>query len=487
MKLMLIRPPFAAEKFYTHCPEEPLGIEYLASFTNSHHEVRILDAVVEDWNNYWQGEDYPEIFFQGLDMDGLLRRISEFKPEIIGLSWPFASQDSGIELMLKTIRQYDKKIKIIVGGPRPSASPKETLQKYKDIDIVAVGEGEFTLLELLDRGAEGLEKIKGLAYRVGNNIVVNQPRELIKDLDILPLPLRDSRVYGNYSRPVFNEFLNYRFRPIISSDRQRQKLINWINRIPLANKFYYYLHNSKKNINQLPFADMLTSRGCPNHCTFCAIYHIWGHNWRPRSINNVLEEIEILVRKFGIKHINFVDDNFNISKDRVIGICKNIVSNGYNISLAATSGIYVPTLDEEVLFWLKQAGVNLLRMSIESGNQEILNNVIRKNINLKQVADIVKSCKKIGIRTEGAFIFGLPGETLETMQDTVNYAKTVGFDRVIKFIYQPFPNTVLYDLCVAKGYLTADFDPKRSYVTGSQCYVRTEKFTPEDVKKIARF
>jgi radical SAM superfamily enzyme YgiQ (UPF0313 family) len=128
----------------------------------------------------------------------------------------------------------------------------------------------------------------------------------------------------------------------------------------------------------------------------------------------------------------------------------------------------------------------MIRLSIESGNQEVLDKIIRKRIDLSKVPGVVKSAQRIGLNVEGAFILGLPGETIETMNDTVNFIKRVGFDGVKLSIYQPFPNTDAYEICRDKGYLTKDYDPERLYVRGGDCFVKTEEFTPEDVLKIAK-
>lgn len=253
--------------------------------------------------------------------------------------------------------------------------------------------------------------------------------------------------------------------------------------LPYADRLYYRCYN-RKNSKKLPAADMITSRGCPNHCTFCAVHNIWGHTWRMRSAENVLEEIDLLVRRFGIRHINIQDDNFNVSKKRVVEICKGVVENKYDISFLPCSGSYVPALDEEVLHWLKKAGFHTLRMSIESGNQDILHTVIKKNINLSKVKGIVDTCRKLKIATEGAFIFGIPDETKKTMEETLHFAKSTGFDRIIRFIFQPFPNTELYETCLKNNYLTKEYDPGKAYVTGRRCFVKTEQFTPDDVLRI---
>jgi len=485
MKLLLIRPCFAVEKFYfPRFITESLAIEYLTSFLEHHHLVKTIDAMAENWNNYWELAAYPETIFQGIKPEVLLKKISEYNPEVIGLTWLFSTQNDSINLTAKIVRKFSKTVPIVVGGPQPSASPAQTLRENPDIDIVAYGEGEITLKEILDNQAKNLEKINGIAFRKNREIIVNPPRKLIENLDSLPMPNREIVPYKNYSKLYLYEALFSRLKKLNIKDKKNRLITTKITSLPFLSNLYYRLYNRRHDHLNLPRADITTSRGCPNHCTFCAIHNIWGHGWRMRSANNVLAEIDYLVRKLGIKHINFQDDNFNVSKERTIEICRGIIKNKYNITILAASGAFVPTLDEEVLTWLKRAGLNQLRMSIESGNQHILYNVIKKNINLAKVKEIVDICKKLKITTEGAFIFGIPGETIETMKDSLDFAKRTGFDRIIKFIFQPFPNTELYDVCIKNNYLTKDYDPKRVYITGNKCYIKTNEFSPEDVLKI---
>jgi len=480
-----MRPCFSVEKFYfPRFIAESLAIECLSSFLKQYHSVQAIDVLAEDWNNYWELNEYNETIFQGLKSKKLLKKISNYSPEIIGLTWLFSAQNNSIDLTIKTIRKFNKNIPIIVGGPHPSANPLQILKENKDIDIVVYGEGEITMKEILDNKAQNLDKINGIAYKKNNKIIVNPPRKLIENLDDLPLPDRKIVPYKNYSKQYLYEALYLRFRKINISDKKRMWIISRITSLPFLHKIYYQLYNKQHGHLNLPRADIITSRGCPNHCTFCAIHNIWGHKWRMRSAENILEEIDLLVNKFGIKHINFQDDNFNVSKERTIKICKGIIKNKYNITLLAASGAFIPTLDEEVLTWLKKAGLSQLRMSVESGNQDILYNVIKKNINLSKVKPIVDICKKLKITTEGAFLFGVPGETIETMNESLKFAKETGFNRIIKFIFQPFPNTELYRICKEKNYLTKDYNPKRLYITGNKCYIKTDKFSPKDVLKI---
>lgn len=485
MKLLLIRPCFSIERFYfPRFINESLGIEYLASFLKKNHQVKLIDALAEDWNNYWTDDNYQGTIFQGVKPKKLLQRIIEYNPEIIGLTWPFSTQNNSIELTIKTIRKFSRTIPIIVGGPHPSANPPQILRQNKNIDIVVYGEGEITLKEILDEKLKNLDKINGIVYRKDNEIITNPPRKLMECLNELPFPERNFGFYKNYSRQYLYETIYSRLKNLIPSDKKNIWITSKISGLPFLDSLYYEAYNKRHYKKNLPAGDVITSRGCPNHCTFCAIHNMWQHTWRPRSAKNVLEEINLLVSKFGVKHINIQDDNFNISKERTIEICKGIVKNKYNITLLAPAGAFVPTLDKEVLIWLKKAGLNELRMSIESGNQKILSNIIKKNIDLTKVKSVVDICKKLKIETEGAFIFGIPGESPETMKESLEFAQRTGFDRIVKFVFQPFPDTELYNICVKNNYLTKDYDPNKLYITGNKCYVQTEKFSPEDVLKI---
>ena len=484
MKLLLIRPPYAIEKFYfPRFINEPLGIETLAAFLSADHEVRILDAVAEGWNQYWHHPHYADLIFQGLTTNHLQQKISSHAPDVIGISCLFATQNDSTDLTIETIRAFSKTVPIIIGGPHPSASPAETLKEKQDADIVVYGEGEITVKELLDHRLKNLDQIQGIAYRNNGRITVNDPRPMIADLDRIPIPLRQHGLHKNYSKQFLYQSVYFRIKKLSLPYNVKMALTSHISSLPFFDRLFYTLYN-KKNQKHLPVADIVTSRGCPNRCAFCAVHNIWGHGWRKRSAANVLQEIDLLVKKFGVRQINIQDDNFNVSKKRTIEICRGIVENNYNITLLPNSGSFVPALDEEVLSWLKKAGVHCLRMSIESGNQYILSNVIKKRIDLKTVKPIVDICRKLGIRTEGAFMFGVPGETVATMRETLDYAKKTGFDRIITFIFQPFPNTELYKICKQNNYLTSDYDPSKTYITGNNCFVKTDSFGPEDVIRI---
>lgn len=487
MKLLLLRTYTCLEKFYfPGYIHQPFGILALAAFMKPFCTVKAVDSVAEGWDCFWEKKGDPEIINRGLKIKRLLKIIKKFKPDVVGITWFYSLEDDCIKETINNIKKFFPRIKIIVGGPEPSVRSRDILEENPEIDIVVFGEGELTLKELVLKNFQNLNEVLGIAYRQGNKIILNSARPRILDFDGLPSLAREFVPSANYSKQYFFSFIFNYLRRLKLPFKINCSLSSSLARIPVY-KFFYLAYNIKHGGRKfLPEADIQTARGCPNQCTFCSLRNIWGYRWMARSAENSLKEIDFLIKKHKARHINFWDENFNIDRKRTIDICRGIVEKNYKITLSIRAGVYVPTLDEEVLRWLNRAGAKEMRFSIESGNQEVLDKVIKKRIDLKTVKPIINFCKKLGIRTEGAFIFGIPGQTIETMEDNLKFAKDCGFDRIIKFIYQPFRNTELYEICKEKGYFTKDFNPQKLYQTGSKCYVETEDFSPDDVLRLAR-
>ena len=207
---------------------------------------------------------------------------------------------------------------------------------------------------------------------------------------------------------------------------------------------------------RVPYTEMITSRGCPNRCVFCVIHKMCGGFWRARSPKNVVDEIELLFEKYGVKEIHFVDDNLTLDKHRMEEICDEILHRGLDISWATTNGVHVNTLDEALLRKMKKAGCYSLCIGIESGNPYVLNQLIKKGISLEKVSEVVKSTKRVGMDVNGFFVLGFPGETRKTIEDTIQFAKSLDLDGAYFSIATPYPGTELYDQCTSKGYIMND-------------------------------
>jgi len=296
-------------------------------------------------------------------------------------------------------------IPIVIGGAHVSALPVKTLKDLKG-DYAIYGEGEKTLYKLVEHlknKKNDIRKIEGMVYKDNRgNVIKNPPMSLIENLDELPLPawdLMDPRTYP--------------FAP----------------------------HGSIAK--EYPVAPILTSRGCPFSCDFCSVNVIWRNKYRMRSIENVVDEIEFLVKKYGVKEIHFEDDNLTLTKGRGVKLCKEITRRKLRFIWSCPNGVRIDSLDEETLRFMKRSGCYSLTFGIESGNQEILNNV-NKRLNLKVVKRVVDMTKKSGIETRAFFIIGLPGSTYEKDMKSIGWMIKKRIFGHFSY-YVPFDKEMQYD------------------------------------------
>jgi len=204
-----------------------------------------------------------------------------------------------------------------------------------------------------------------------------------------------------------------------------------------------------------------------------------------RSSQNVLDELEMLVNDYGVGAISLADDNFNVSKQRLIEICEGVISRGLNLTFLPTGMYLTPWLDLATFSLMKKAGFNEIFFGIENASQDIREKVLNKKINLDGIEGLTESCKKAGLVPGCFLMIGVPGETIETMENTVKFGVNSGMEKVQFCTFQPFPGTKLYDDCMKNGWLVDGYDPSDSLMYSSRSYVKTPDFSPEDVFKIA--
>lgn len=314
----------------------------------------------------------------------LEKKIAEFAPEITGITsvtmnYPIAS---GI---LKDCKEIDGNIITVIGGPHVSFWAEEALTEAPWIDVVVRGEGEYTMLEI----AHGkiLKEIDGIAFRENRDIVFTKPRQWIENLDELPFPARHLFPLSRY-RALFSE------------------------------------------------CGLITSRGCPFNCIFCAGPKMTGRKGRFRSIKLVVDEIEQILN-YGFKTITVADDLFTLNRKHLHAFCDEIMARKLKFQWSANSR--VDTVTPELLEKMKEAGCSFICYGVESGNQKILDTV-RKKITPEQVRKAIKISKATGMKSLASFIIGLPGETKETLAETVNFAREL--DTYYGFhLLAPFPGT----------------------------------------------
>ncbi|MFH0804154.1 MAG: radical SAM protein [Candidatus Zambryskibacteria bacterium] len=485
MRVLLIRPYFEMLRHeLVFLPFEPLGLEYLKSaLLTENHRVEIYDCLTEHPQNIRHLKE-KNLFRCGSEEKDIVKKIKDFEPDVVGISGMFYSQASSFYRIADLVKKINPRIFVVGGGAFPSAYKEKTLMENKNIDTIVIGEGEETMVELLKK-INNPREIKGICFidPKSREIVCNEPRIINMSIDKIIFPYRNfSKIY-DYSKPIgYNYSDKFNLSKLVKSFILYSALSVPVLRFCFS-KIFNLRHKNKIKSLLMPHGFIITSRSCPNRCGFCAIHKVWGSVYRMRSAQNVLDEIGLLV-EHGIKEIVVVDDNFTVSKKRTIEICKEIVRRKYNIRLLTPSGIFIPSLDREVLEHLYEAGLKELKFGIENGDQEFLNKVIRKNVNLEQAKKIIKEAKEIGFYTQAFLIFGYPGETKDTMLKTLRFAFESGVDSARFYIFQPFPGTQAFEATIKMGNHNTNFDLGRLKAMTDVPQVETKDFTKNDVKKI---
>lgn len=441
-KVMLMSPRYTLYKNDVRRCVSPLGLAYIAAFIEKKgYEVCILDVSAEGHHNTIEEGNFVSY---GLSDDEIRKRILEFCPDIVGVSCIFSSQYENAKRLLEIIKSIEPSITTVMGGSHPTYTIKETLDD-KNIDFIVIGEGELTMTKLLqtlnDNG--DITKINGIAFREEGRVFINRNIEYIADLDQLPFSARH-----------------------------------------LLNMELYF----KINLPQSPYpkgkrvAQILTSRGCPAKCIFCTTTNFWGNRYRGRSAKSVVEEIEMLNEKYGVDEIQFTDDNLTLNKNRATQIIVGIKHLG--LSWCVPQGVAVWALDEELLERMRESGCYQLTFAIESGNQHVLDHIVKKPLKLHRVSPLVKKAQSLGIKVHGFFVCGLPGETIEQMHQTYDFAKSVGFDSASFFVATPLVGSELLEICRRENYLKENASyQEQLYKIGN---INTPDFTSTEVEQLVR-
>lgn len=395
--IVLVNPPFVyfpknERSKYNYC-RPPLGLCYLAGYLRKHRpgrdRVRIVDALIEKLSR----RQWVEL-------------IAESKPGIIGftVATPTAMEASR---MAAELRKLCPGATLVAGGPHATVRPEDLFPAF---DIVAIGEGEQTMLEIVNAvsGERDLSGIDGIAYRQDGDIVKTSRREFITPLDNIPPPAR--------------ELLNLRAHYHSFPYRQRGGF----------------------------FTTMFTGRGCPNNCYFCGNEALWRRKIRFHSLDYVADELDMLVNRLNMSLIFFDDDDFLSKKSRAIEICETIVK--MKAGLKWICHLCASSIDEEVLKIMRRSGCVEAQIGVESGSDGILKN-IPKCGDTKLLAEKFKLVKKSGINSWGTFIIGHGDDTRESIMDTINFSIKIDPTYASFIILLPFPGTEAFGDFKKKGYL----------------------------------
>ncbi len=348
------------------------------------------------------------------------REILDWKARYVGFSTVTPTVYRAYEVAL-AIKACDPSIVAIAGGAHPSAVPDETMEAMPQFDIIVQGEGEETLLDLLiriegretARRQEALDGCLGICFRQGETTVKTPRRPVIPDLDSLPHPAWDLLE----GMPDF-----YR---------------------PAANAYW-----------QLPSTMLITSRGCPAHCTFCGSRNAYGTLSRCHSPEYVIGMMQALVDRYGVKDFAIYDDTFLTEPKRVEEICDLLIEAKLGISWSAYSR--VDTIYPDLVRKMKAAGCWLINFGVESGSQRILD-LIRKEITLDQIEVALRTTRRAGIRCRGFFMMGHPGETEQTLEETLKFLNRLPLDDFHVTFFTPLPGSPSWKQAPKYGKMETDW------------------------------
>lgn len=376
MKVLLINPPYNSSKYkFIGLVAPPLGIAYIAAMLEkSGVTVKILDAPALE-----------------IDHAKVKLEIEKYNPDIVAIT----SVTPTIGSALKTAeiaREACPDAVTVLGGYHPTFTYPEIL-KNDFVDIVVRGEGELTMVDLVDAIENGrnLEDVKGIATKD----FVTAPREIIEDLDSLPFPARHLLPMDEY------------------------KILNM----------------------KLTTGTIISGRGCPYKCSFCASSAMHGQKLRLRSAKSVVDEMEHLVKDHDIEMVAFMDDTFTINKKRVYEICETIKERGLKNYWGCTAR--VDTISEDLLKTMKDAGCITMFLGVESADQQVLNQVNKKT-NIAKIKQTFALTKKYGMRTIASVVLGMPGDTQSSIKNTINFVKTLEPSYAVFSLATPYPGTDFY-------------------------------------------
>ena len=433
MKIVLTQPNYAwFDKRVWEIP--PYTLALLNACLKNEHEVQLFDP---NYNNMTEEEVFQ--FFQ------------ETQPEIVGVSSISTEYIKASRLMNAIIKKASPNSIVIQGGIIPTVI-LETAMKDQNVDYWITGEGEFRFPRLLDgltKSQTDLASIDGLAYWKDGVARINPANGFIDDLDSVP--------FADYGNLILLDYGN--------------RVIKYTAGL-VPRKF--------------PYAITITSQGCPYRCIFCAASTVSGRKIRFRSANNVLHEIDMLYQA-GIREIIFLDDHFLGNRKRAVEIMRGLIERKYDLTWKCVN-LAIFLLDREILELMKESGCYQMNISIESGNQYVLDKIIKKPVKLTKMPAILDMAKSLGFETKTNFVIGFPGETWEQIRETFRFAESMNTDLVNFHVATPLPKTELMEICLRDGYLPKDFDTEASSTAGyTKSLISTTEFTPTELEILRAF
>ncbi|MDD4879408.1 MAG: cobalamin-dependent protein [Candidatus Omnitrophica bacterium] len=392
-KVLLVNPP---ESGMGEHSSAPVGLLYIAGVLQKHDiPVKIVDGFLDGWK-------------------GIEEAVKGYQPGIIGITCHTYARARALRIA-KSAKEILPEAIVVVGGAHPTVMAKQLLENYPFIDIAAIGEADYVLREVCEN--KDYSAIPGIAYRENGRVVINPRPDVIADLDSLPFPawnLLDLKRYPSDGQGVYRG-------------------------IDLAKE---------------PRISVVFSRGCVGDCNFCSNRLMWKR-WRHRSPGNMLGELELLNKTFGIKHIHFNDDCFSVNKKATIELCRGITDRKLNIVFDIVTR--TDCVDAEVLQALKDAGCYRVCFGIETASPRLLK-IMGKPINVKEQEEAIKLTNRSGIKTLALLIAGCVGETRDTINETIDFLNRAQPSAAgIANGLMIFPGTRIYEIAKKNGVIEDSF------------------------------
>ena len=392
MQVLLINP---LTKSLTKDIMPPLGLAWLAAVLEQDSiSTSIIDALVER-----------------KDAETVANEVRKAGPDIVGIYCGTDMRRDAFNTAY-SIRQACPDVTIVMGGPHVTFAAEDTLQNVPAVDIIVRGEGEETFRELVKALAAGndLANTKGISFRDGEGIIHNPPRPFIENLDVLPIPARHLLPMNKY------DF-----------------------KIPFS---------------RVRATSVLSGRGCPIGCIYCSTSFMWGRRIRVRSPQNVVDEIERIVKEYDIRGIYFFDDTFTFYKKRTMAICEEIIERDLGLTWFCESR--VDSVDDELFQKMKQAGCKIIAFGVESGSQRVLD-IMKKKISVPQSVNAINLCNKAGMKSKSFFMYGLPEELPEDIEATLRLLYNLSSDIKVMGSCKIRPGTELESIAREENVLPDGF------------------------------
>lgn len=437
----------------------PLGLLYVAATVRkAGYQVGIFDTL---------SPEHGEVVFH--NNDGLIRhglpdeRIKDAvrarKPRLVGIGNRFSMHFGHTAHTARLVKEVDPDILVMLGGNHASAIGDKVLLEHPEFDFCVQGEGEEVvpdLLEALDQGRP-LASVAGLVWRDKDGEVRrNARRPFIQELDDLPFPAYDLVDMETYLHPE-------RF----------------------AGK-----HLMGPRPSSMPRSvSMVTTRGCPFSCTFCAAHIQMGKKMRIHSVKNVVDHMEMLVKRWDVRHFHMEDDNFTFDQRRVMDLIDEIQRRIPQVTWDTPNGVRADMMSRALVFRMKEGGCTLLAVGVESGSQRVVQKVIRKSLDLDDVERIASAARDAGLPLTAFYLGGFPGETRADIQQTLRYAEYMFLKYGMRAggigLVAPLYGTPVYHEAVKKGYLSKEVTPDNLFwsLQGAQGMLKTDEFGPDDIKE----